>query len=176
MDSNIRNASQVVGAGVVLQVSISQGGIPKRAIPAGDVGPLGILGDVQRNLKSHGGPRQALLWIASEALIELQEQGFAVLPGSMGENITTRGIDRRTVRVGQHWRIGAIEIEITKLRAPCDQLSPLGEGIQHAVYDKAVKAGDPASAKWGLAGFYAAVTRPGPISPGDPVTLLADRA
>jgi MOSC domain-containing protein YiiM len=162
--------------GIVSQVSLSKGGVPKLAVPAGEVGPLGILGDVQKNTKYHGGPRQALLWITAEGLAELREQGFPVVPGSLGENITTEGIGRRGVRLGQRWRLGEVEIEITKMREPCNTLSPYGEGIQKAVYDNAVKGGDPASPRWGLAGFYCAVVKPGTVRPGDPVTLLSETA
>ena len=47
-------------SGQILQISISAGGVPKHPVLQGQVEPLGIAGDVQRNLKYHGGPRQAL--------------------------------------------------------------------------------------------------------------------
>ena len=61
--------------------------------------------------------------------------------------------------------------EITKLRAPCATLSVYRPGIQHAVYDQQVKAGDPASPRWGLGGFYARVIHPGVIRAQDIITL-----
>jgi MOSC domain-containing protein YiiM len=161
----------------VEQLSVSSGGIPKLAILSGVVGTLGIAGDVQRNLKYHGGPRQALLWVTAEGCEELAAQGFAVCPGALGENLTTRGVDRCALRVGQRWRIGdEVEIEITKLREPCATLNPLGAGIQKAVFDEAVKAGDISSPLWGLAGFYAAVIRTGTVTSGDIVALVSDAA
>lgn len=162
---------------VVEQVSISQGGVPKFAIPSGEVGTLGIAGDVQRNRKYHGGPRQALLWITAEGYEELAAQGFPVFSGALGENLTTRGVDRRLVRVGQRWRIGEeVEIEVTKMRSPCATLDPYGPGIQKAVFDSAVREGDATSPRWGLAGFYAAVVRTGKVQPGDAVVLVSDAA
>lgn len=163
--------------GRILQLSISKGGVPKLPILAGEAGPLGIAGDVQRNLKYHGGPTRALLWITAEGLDELKAAGFPVYPGALGENVTTTGIDRRAVRLGQQWRMGEVVVEVTKMRQPCHQLNPYGEGtIQAAVYDPQVKAGDPTSPRWGLAGFYLAVVRPGSFAPGDPVSLLTDVA
>lgn len=163
-------------AGQILQLSVSKGGVPKYPILGGEVGPVGIIGDVQKNPKYHGGPRQALLWITSEGLDELKAAGFPVYPGALGENVTTTGIDRRVVRLGQQWRMGDVVVEVTKMRQPCQQLDPYGPGIQSAVFDASVKAGDPSSPRWGLGGFYLSIVKLGSFSPGDPVTLLTDVA
>jgi MOSC domain-containing protein YiiM len=163
-------------AGQILQLSVSKGGVPKYPILGGEVGPVGIIGDVQKNPKYHGGPRQALLWITSEGLEELKSAGFPVYPGALGENVTTTGIDRRTVRLGQQWRMGEVVAEVTKVRQPCHQLDPYGSGIQSAVFDASVKAGDFSSPRWGLAGFYLSIVKLGSLAPGDPVALLTDVA
>ena len=128
--------------GRIQQVSVSKGGVPKLPVEGGEVGPVGILGDIQQNAKYHGGPRQALLWITAEGLEELKAAGFPVYPGALGENVTTAGIDRRSVRLGQQWRMGEIIVEVTKMREPCYKLDPFGPGIQKAVFDAQVKAGE----------------------------------
>jgi MOSC domain-containing protein YiiM len=161
-----------VGAGSVLQVSISRGGVPKRAIPEGDLGPLGIAGDEHAHPEFHGGPRQAVLLISSEAIAELTALGYPLYPGALGENITTVGIDRAQWRSGQRWRVGQAIVEFTRLRVPCDQLSVYGPGIQRAVYDAQVRDGDTSSPRWAMGGFYASVVQPGIIRPGDPISLL----
>lgn len=158
--------------GSVLQVSVGRGGLPKRAVAEGNVGSLGIAGDSQAHPQIHGGPRQAILLITSESIAELAAQGYPLYAGALGENITTAGIDRRQWRAGQRWRIGTAIVELTKLRAPCDQLSVYGPGIQQAVYDLQAKAGDPSSPHWAIGGFYASVVRPGLVRPGDLVSLL----
>ena len=163
-------------SGSVLQVSISRGGVPKRAIAEGDVTPLGIAGDGYNHPQIHGGRRQAVLLISSEAIAELNALGYSLYPGALGENITTVGVDRRQWRAGQRWRVGQAIVELTKPRAPCDTLSVYGTGIQNAVYDAQVKAGDPSSPRWALAGFYASVVRPGIVRPGDPILLLDQMA
>lgn len=159
-------------AGRVLQVSISRGGVPKRAIPQGDIGPLGIAGDSFNHPQIHGGPQQAVLLISSEAIDELTALGYPVYPGALGENITTVGVDRAQWRAGQRWRVGLAIVELTKVRAPCDTLSVYGPGIQSALYDAQVKAGDPSSPRWAMGGYYASVVRPGLVRPGDPIVLL----
>ena len=162
--------------GSILQINVSRGGVPKRAIPEGDVAALGIVGDHQAHPQFHGGPRQALLLITSEGIDELIAQGFPLFYGALGENITTRGIDRSAMRVGQRYRLGDVLIELTKLRQPCDQLSVYGPGIQRAVFDSEMKAGNVASPRWGLGGFYASVIRAGTIRAGDPIQLLEELA
>jgi MOSC domain-containing protein YiiM len=150
--------------------------VPKRPIPEGDAGPLGIAGDDFGHPQIHGGPQQAVLLISSEAIAELNALGYALYPGALGENITTLGLDRAQWRAGQRWRVGQAVIEFTKVRAPCDSLSVYGLGIQKALYDAQVKAGDPSSPRWALSGFYASVVRPGIIRAGDPISLLSQPA
>jgi MOSC domain-containing protein YiiM len=158
--------------GTVLQVSVSRGGIPKRAIAEGDVGPLGIAGDGHGHPEIHGGPQQAILLLSSEVIAGLTAQGYALYPGALGENITTDGIDCAQWRTGQRWRIGAVIVELTTVRVPCSQLNVYGPGIQKTMYDAQVQAGDPSSPRWAMSGFYASIVHAGPIRPGDPILLL----
>ena len=151
----------------VLQISISKGGVPKTAIESASVGPLGIQGDEHAHPEFHGGPRKALLLIASEVIDTLQREGWPVFYGALGENVTTLGIDHRSWRPGMRYRIGEITIELTKHRRPCATLNPYGRGIQKRIYDDLVRAGDPASLRWGECGFYAAVIAGGHIEIND---------
>ena len=153
----------------MIQVSVSRGGIPKRAVAQARLTAQGIEGDDHLNLRYHGGPRQAVLWITTEGNAELAARGFPIESGTLGENITSVGVDRRDWRAGQRWRIGEALIELTQMRSPCKTLLPLGSGIHAALYDAAVKAGDPSSPVWGLGGFYAAVVEPGLVRAGDEI-------
>lgn len=162
--------------GTVLQINVSRGGIPKKEISAALVTGRGITGDDWRNKRYHGGPRQALLLLAAEVLEQLQAAGFPVFPGALGENLTTRGLDCRAFRAGQRYRAGEVLLELTKPRTPCRTLDPYGPGIQQALYDARVKAGDPESPVWGFGGFYAAVLEPGRIVAGDRIELTGAAA
>jgi MOSC domain-containing protein YiiM len=157
--------------GTVLQVNVSQGGIPKREIPSGELTPSGMTGDSWR-YRFHGGPKQAVLLITIEGIQELVTQGFPIYPGALGENVTTQGLDRRALRFGQRLRVGGATIELTKMRQPCATLDVYGPGIQAAMYDARVVKGDHTSPLWGLSGFYASVVEPGTVRPGDTVTWL----
>lgn len=151
----------------------AQGGVPKYPALRAHAGPLGLEGDRQRNPWIHGGRKQALLIITEEGLDELKAQGFPVYPGALGENITTKGLDRHSLRLGMRLRIGQALVELTKMRQPCNTLNVYGAGtIQPAVFDLDVKKGNAESPRWGLAGFYAAVLETGWIAPGDPVAVI----
>ena len=155
--------------GRILQLNISPGGMPKHAILQAEITVQGLLGDIQRNRKYHGGPDQALLLITQESLEEIKGKGFPVYPGALGENLTVSGLDRRQLRAGQRLRAGQAIIEITKLRQPCRHLDVYGTGIQATVYDKQAA---PGTGPWGLAGFYCRVSQPGPIFPGDIIEVI----
>ena len=158
--------------GSIVQINISPGGVPKRPIAEADVTPEGIRGDSWAHPQIHGGPNQALLLITSEGIGQLIAQGYPVYPGALGENLTTLGLDRRQMRIGQRYRVGDVMLELTKMRAPCATLDVYGPSIKNAVFDAQVKAGDASSPRWGLAGFYARVLRSGLIRPKDIIGLI----
>jgi MOSC domain-containing protein YiiM len=157
--------------GVVVQVSVSRGGIPKRAIAEGRITIERIEGDSWAHPRYHGGPNQAVLLIAEEALEYLKDRGFPVFPGALGENITMRGIDPRQLRAGQVFRIGGARLELTKVRVPCDTIEVYGTGIGNAVYDAKAEANDASSPVWAFSGFYAKVLSEGIVRSGDSISL-----
>ena len=77
----------------VAQISVSAGGVPKRAVPAARVTTLGLEGDVQRNRKLHGGLERALCLFSLERIRALRAEGHPIQPGSIGENLTLEGLD-----------------------------------------------------------------------------------
>ena len=107
--------------GSIVQVDISPGGLPKTAIELGHVTALGIEGDLHNHPQFHGGPRKAILIIASEVVDELARRGYPVFYGALGENLTTRGFDVRGVRIGDTIRAGGAVLEVTAARVPCSQ-------------------------------------------------------
>jgi MOSC domain-containing protein YiiM len=162
--------------GSIIQVNISRGGLPKRAIDSGFIGSLGIEGDLHAHPQFHGGPRKAILIIASEVADELVRRGYPVFYGALGENLTTRGFDIRDVRIGDEVRAGGAILEITQPRVPCGQLDVYGPSIKQEIFDAGVRALDPASPHWGMSGFYASVRSPGPVAAGDLIEVTAKLA
>ena len=162
--------------GAIVQVNISAGGLPKRAIAEGFLTPLGVRGDLHAHPQIHGGPRKAVLLIAAETVDELARRGYPVVYGSLGENLTTRGLDFRELRPGDQVRAGGALLEITQPRVPCGQLDIYGPGIQREIYDERVQAMEAGSPRWGMSGFHTRVVEEGPVRAGDIIAIVAKLA
>ena len=75
--------------------------------------------------------------IHNELIGELQQKGFDVHPATMGENITTSGIDLLGLPTDAILKIGKqVKIKITGLRNPCVQLDEYQKGLTAAVLDR----------------------------------------
>jgi len=73
-----------------------------------------------------------------ELFAEVAEHGLQVLPGHMGENITTRGIKLLALSTGTRLKIGTHAIvKITGLRNPCAQIENFQPGLLSAVLGRA---------------------------------------
>ncbi len=48
----------------------------------------------------HGGPEKAILLVASETVDEFIRRGYPLFYGALGENLTSRGLDLRGLRIG----------------------------------------------------------------------------
>lgn len=159
--------------GLILQVSVSPGGLPKRAISEGFITPLGIEGDVHAHPAIHGGPEKAVLLIASETVDEFVLRGYHLFYGALGENLTTRGLPVRNLRIGSRLRAGGALLEVTRPRGPCTQLDIYGEMLRNEIYDDLVQRRDPTSPRWGMSGFYLSVVEPGPVKAGDIIAVVS---
>jgi len=162
--------------GVIVQVSVSLGGLPKRAVSGGLIASLGIEGDLHAHAGIHGGPRKAILLVASEVLEDLIARGYPLFHGALGENLTTRGIAVRDIRIGDRLRAGGATLEITEPRGPCTALDIYGESLKEEISDDRVRALDHTSPRWGMSGFYASVVAPGAVRPNDIISVVAKLA
>lgn len=79
--------------GVILQVSVSNGGVPKRAIERGIVWEEGVQGDRQADFRAHGGPTRAVCLYSLEVIEKLRAEGHPIGPGATGENVTVGVLD-----------------------------------------------------------------------------------
>jgi len=105
--------------------------------------------------------------IHSELFDELSEKGFKVVPGQMGENITTAGIDLLKLPKDTLLKIGTAEIVITGLRNPCSQLESIQKGLMKALLDK-----DQHGNLIRKAGIMGTVQSGGDIAPGDAILVI----
>jgi hypothetical protein len=76
--------------------------------------------------------------IHSELHDELAAQGFpGLVPGQMGENVTTTGVDLLALPAGTLLRLGGdAVVEVTGLRNPCAQLDTIQPGLMAATLDR----------------------------------------
>lgn len=106
--------------------------------------------------------------IHAELHDELNASGFAVSPGRMGENITTRGIDLLGLPTGTKLRLGDDAlVEVTGLRNPCKQLNDFQPGLMDAVLDR-----DENGNLVRKAGIMGVVLAGGEVRPGDEIRVV----
>jgi molybdopterin adenylyltransferase len=58
---------------------------------------------------------------------------FALVPGIVRENITTEGLDVNALEVGQKLRVGGVELVVSLVCEPCEQIEALRVGLQEAM-------------------------------------------
>lgn len=151
--------------GRIFQINISAGGVPKLAIPIGEVSENGIEGDKQTDLRFHGGPERALCLYSLERLLALQAEGHPTFSGAFGENLTLSGLDWTQMEPGQRYRLGEqVLIEITRYTTPCNNLIPF---FADGDYGRISQTKYPG---WSRA--YARVLAGGSLRPGDPVIQI----
>jgi len=138
---------------------------------------LGVEGDahagrtVQHRSRVRVDPAQPNLrqvhLIGAELHDELRARGFAVGPGDLGENLTTRDVDLLALPRGTRLRAGARALlELTGLRNPCRQLDGFQPGLMAAVLDRA-----PDGSLVRRSGVMAVVVAGGPVRAGDPIAV-----
>jgi MOSC domain-containing protein YiiM/GNAT superfamily N-acetyltransferase len=107
--------------GHVLQVNISPGGVPKQPVERARVGPLGLEGDAHAHIGVHGGPHRAVCLLGIEVIRRVAAEGHPIAPGSVGENLTTEGLELATLAAGTRLAIGSeLVLEISGPANPCD--------------------------------------------------------
>ena len=107
-------------SGVIYQLSVSPGGVPKLPVAESSVGELGLEGNAVANPDIHGGPERAVCLYSLEVIEALAAEGHPIAPGTAGENVTLRGIDWALVQPGARIALGDdVELEITRFTTPC---------------------------------------------------------
>jgi MOSC domain-containing protein YiiM len=110
--------------------------------------------------------------IQVELIDELAANGFAVAPGTMGENITTCGLDLLGLPRGTRLALGdTAVVAITGLRNPCIQLERYQAGLMQAVLGR-----DAAGRLVRKAGVMAIVLVGGTVRTGDAIRVTLPAA
>ena len=141
-------------------------GIYKSSVPEALLTRVGLEGDVQVDRRVHGGPEKALYQFPEEnysvlkqALAHLEPK---FIPGSIGENISSTGMDDQLIHIGDILQIGDAIVQVSQPRRPCWKVNhKYGNGhIAPILMSQAVS------------GWYYRVVEEGLIRQGDRIDLM----
>lgn len=141
-------------------------GIFKRKIsgPA-RVASHGIEGDEHGDLRVHGGPEKAVHHYAAENYARLAlafpRSAPALVPGSLGENISAHHLSERNVHLGDVFRVGSSVLQVSQPRSPCWKINHRFDAERMSMY----------VAQERVTGWYYRVIEPGFIQAGDRMEL-----
>lgn len=141
-------------------------GIFKRKIsgPA-RVASHGIEGDEHGDLRVHGGPEKAVHHYAAENYARLAlafpRSAPALVPGSLGENISAHHLSERNVHLGDVFRVGSSVLQVSQPRSPCWKINHRFDAERMSMY----------VAQERVTGWYYRVIEPGFIQAGERMEL-----
>lgn len=129
------------------------------------IGREGLAGDEHADPRAHGGDEKAVHLFPAEhhaALAEAFPGARHLVPGGLGENLSTRGITEEQVCIGDIFALGSALLQVAQPRTPCWKIdSRCGvEGVAAFV------------AEHGIAGWYFRVLAPGVCLAGDALTHI----
>ncbi len=150
---------------VVYQEKTLKTGIYKYPVShAVSIHKTGVGGDVQVDTKHHGGIEKAVYIYPAEYYDfwrnELPETDFPL--GAFGENLTITGAPDTQANIGDVFKVGEVELQVTMPRIPCYKLNIR---FDSNLFLKKFYA----SQHWG---FYCSVLKEGAIQIGDKIELL----
>ena len=154
--------------------------LPKSGRPTGMFklplrGPLhlgvdGFEGDQQADHRVHGGPEKAVHLYPAAHYTRLAEKfpevAGQLLPGSLGENISSTTLDETQVRIGDIFQLGGARLQLCQPRSPCWKIDErFGvDGMAAFIADQR------------LTGWYFRVVQPGMVAPESTLDLVQPAA
>ncbi|MEQ8291159.1 MAG: MOSC domain-containing protein [Roseovarius sp.] len=139
--------------------------IGKQPVPGrAQIAMLGLTVDQQADLEVHGGPDKALHHYPADhyAAWRTELGREDLLPGSYGENLSTNGLTEKTVCIGDVFRVGTAEVQVSQGRQPCWKLNAhVGETKLAHLFQKT-----------GRTGWYYRVLLPGEVAAGGSLSLI----
>lgn len=130
------------------------------------IGMEGLEGDAQADRRVHGGPEKAVHHFPLEnhrrLAARFPELAHQFVAGSMGENISTEGLDESSACIGDVFQLGSARLQLSQPRSPCWKIDARygHEGITAYIAEE------------GVAGWYYRVLQPGTAQSGDVLTRV----
>ncbi len=154
--------------GYLYQINVSNGGVPKWAVPEARVTVDGVTGDKQGTPHIHGGPDRAVCLFSLDVIKVLQAEGHSIGPGSSGENLTVAEIDWANVAPGDRIRVGGtVLLDVVSYTTPCEHNA---RWFQDGDVRRISQKHHPGSSR-----LYARVLAEGTVRTGDPVVIEGAR-
>ncbi len=130
------------------------------------IGIDGAEGDEHADPRVHGGPEKAVHLLPQEhyeALARAFPEARHLIPGGLGENLSTRGLTEDRACIGDEFTLGSARLQITQPRTPCWKIDARCgvEGMAAHV------------AGHGIAGWYFRVLAAGACAAGDTLVHVA---
>jgi MOSC domain-containing protein YiiM len=144
-------------------INTSRGGVPKMPVLEAQVTGEGIVGDVQRDLRYHGGPQRAVSLYSLDLIADLQREGHPITVGAAGENLTVSGLDWSLLVPGRDVYVGDVVLSVTGYASPCENIRRSFKDEDFTRISQKVHPG------WSR--VYCQVLVSGSIRPGDPVRV-----
>ena len=142
-------------------------GLYKQPVRQATVQRLGLVGDHQADRRYHGGPEKAVHQYPpdhySRIAAHFPAAAIHAVPGALGENLSSAGMTEQTVCIGDRYRVGTVELEVSQPRTPCWKLN-------HRFGEKRLAQFIQTE---GITGWYYRVLQEGEIESGAAITLHA---
>lgn len=149
----------------IFQLNCSDGGVPKLPVGEAQLTMTGLSGDRQEHPDIHGGVGRALCLYSMERILELQDEGHPIYPGSIGENVTVQGLDWTVLEPGTRLTLGDdVEIEITSYAGPC---AAIRRSFADGAFERVSQKRHPGSSR-----IYARVITSGRLAVGQAVRIV----
>ncbi|WP_366515685.1 MOSC domain-containing protein [Solimonas marina] len=135
-----------------------------------EIGVEGITVDAQADRRVHGGPDKAVHQFPARNYARFAAAfpplASKLIPGSIGENLTTADWTEEDVCIGDVFAIGSVRLQLNQPRSPCWKIDARYgvDGLTRFV------------AEHGLAGWYFRVLEAGRCRAGDTLTLIDRQA
>ena len=142
----------------VVSLNISKGGIPKLPVDSVEINFTGLKGDGHNHVK-HYRPEQAVSLQDFEKLLELNKEGYSLLCGTTGENISVCHLNVNGLALGTILNFsGGVQLEISKIRQPCYVLDAIDPALKKNIL--------------GRCGMYAKVIKEGVVKTAEPIQVV----
>jgi MOSC domain-containing protein YiiM len=140
--------------------------LPKMSVDAAIISKWGLEGDYNkfRKEKKKNDPDMAVMILSTDILEALNNEGWPVNSGDLGENLTLTNIDYNKMKLGDKLEIGEVRLEISLICDPCTNLNnlPYVGKEKSTLFIKTLMK---------RRGWYARVLKAGKVIVGDSVSL-----